>query len=89
MKNFHILQISFVPMTNQCLYNRVRIKSQLFKQSVIIPWDNEPGETSTSFQQAKKWLESKGFDIVGNAEGNSDYDYIITNTFEPLKPIKS
>lgn len=88
MKNFHILQISFVPMTDQCLYNRFRIKSQLFKQSVTLPWSNEPGEISTSLKQAEKWLQSKGFDVVGQAEGNSDHDYIITNTFEPLKPFK-
>lgn len=85
MKNYHILQISFVPMTNQCLYNRVRIKSQRFKQSVLIPWNNEPGEISKAIEVAEKWLQSKGFDIVGQGEGNADYDYIITNTFEPLK----
>lgn len=87
MKNFHILQIKPLGTTNtQGL--RVKITSQRFKQSVTIPWDNEAGEMLHCTDVAKKWLQSKGFDIVGQGEGNSDYDYIITNTFEPLKPFK-
>lgn len=85
MENYHILQISFVPMTNQCLYNRVRIKSTLFKQSLTIPWNNEPGEICKAVEVAERWLKSKGFDIIGQGEGNDNYDYIITNTFQPIK----
>jgi len=86
MKNFHILQISPIQMDAKGNPPRVRIKSQLMQQSIIIPWNNEPGEITRCTNVTIKWLESKGFDIVGNGEGNADYDYIITNTFEPLKP---
>lgn len=85
MKNLHILQISFVPMNNQCLYNRVRIKSQRFKQSVLIPWNNEPGEISQAVEVAERHLKNKGFNIIAQGEGNSDYDYLITDTFQPIK----
>lgn len=88
MKNYHILQIESVPATNT-EPARVRIRSQRFRQSVLIYYSNEPGDSSPTYNTAIKHLESKGFDIVGKGEGGASYDYIITNTFEPLKPFKS
>lgn len=84
MENFHILQISLVPMSDK-FPPRIRIKTQRFRQSIIIPFQNEPGGDTHITANAKIWLERQGFTIIGKGEGNADYDYIITETFEPLK----
>lgn len=83
LQNFHILQISCLGATNY-LPSRVRIKSERFKEYVLIPFDNEPGDHSPTMDSAKRWLISKGFELIGMGEGKDCY-YIITDTFEPLK----
>jgi hypothetical protein len=85
MKNFHIFQISLVPMTDK-FPPRIRIKSQRFKQSIIIPFQNEPGGDTHIVANAAIYLERMGFTLIGKGEGNDDYDYIVTDTFKPLKP---
>ena len=82
MKNYHILLVSHF-MGNDCI-PRVRIKSQLFKQSIKVPYTNEPGEHVNPKIEAKKYLENKGFVIVGMGELTNDY-VLISETFEPIK----
>lgn len=84
MNNYHILQVSLVPMTNNNP-PRIRIKSQLFKQSIIIPFQNEPGGDTNVFASAAIYLQSNDFNLIGKGEGNQDYNYIITDTFEPIR----
>ena len=85
MEAFHILQIKTLGATDT-LPVRISIKSQRFQQHVVIPWNNEAGETLSHWEVSARYLQSKGFEIIGKGEGNSDYDYLITSTFEPLRP---
>lgn len=66
------------------MHARVRIKSERFEQTIRIPYTNLPGEMSNPVREAKKYLESKGFDIIGQGELKDDY-VLISTTFKDLK----
>jgi len=82
--NYHILIVKYVGQTNT-QPARISIKSERFKQSVIIPFDADYGKDSCEI--AEYWLQQNGFVIIGHAEGKDCY-YIITDTFQKLKPRK-
>lgn len=78
MTNYHILNISFIGSTDR-RPARVKIKSDRFKQSVIVQFDYEFDTVGT----ALNWLQSQEFEIVGKGEGKDSY-YLISTTFKPL-----
>lgn len=81
MKNFHLIQVTYMPATNT-LPTRIKLSSARFEQSIIIPYGyNDSHMTET----AERYLQEKGFEIVGLCElGKGDMG-IITNTFKGLK----
>lgn len=81
--NYHVIKAKYMGPTN---YTSARIKliSDRFEQSVTIDYDHQYNGTKDI---AIAWLEEHGFNIVGAAEAKDGY-YIISNTFEPLKPLK-
>lgn len=81
--NFHILTIKVVGPTNTNPA-KVKIISERFNQSVIIPFTNHPSASSPAIDTASIFLQAKGYIITGKGEGKG-HMYIITNTFEPLK----
>jgi hypothetical protein len=81
--NFHVLIVKTLPATNT-LPARVSIKSERFKQSVVISFNHDIDAVSPTIETAVAYLTGKGFEIMGKAEG-SDHYYLITNTFEPIK----
>ena len=82
IQNFHILVAKFVNQTTTKPH-RIKISSERFKQWVNISWNEDNGRDTC--EQAENWLKKQGFNIIGHAEGKKHY-YIITDTFEPLKP---
>lgn len=80
LQNFHILEINFVSSSNGA--SKVRISSDRFGQSVLIPWNYGLGET---IEQAQNWLEKNDFELIGKGETKTGY-VIISNTFKGLKP---
>jgi hypothetical protein len=80
---YHIIEISFLGCTNY-LGPRIRIKSERFEQSIIIDYSHEQADIR---HDAIKWLESKGFEIVGAGEIKNGFA-LMSVTFEPLKPVK-
>lgn len=88
MKNYHILLVRHISPSNKKMYPRVRIKSELHKQSILIPYTNDPGEISNPLKEAEKWLKSKGFPIIGTGELNHDFVIIVDAadySFQKLK----
>lgn len=85
--NYHVLTASFVSPTDN-KPARVKIASERFKQSVIIPYTNEPGASNPTRDTAIIFLQSIGFEITGQGEGKDKY-YLISTTFEPLKKDKT
>lgn len=83
LDNYHILTIKYVGATNNTP-GGVKIISERFKQSVKFDFDSNFDNT---IQNAEDWLLRHDFNLIGKGEGKDHY-YIITNTFEPLKPIK-
>jgi len=97
MQNYHIIKVVTLGATNT-KPARVKIISERFKQSIIVPFDNEPDSRNPSIETAIKCLNSvvyfkegngnpiarKGFNIIGQGEG-SDHYYLISTTFEPIK----
>lgn len=81
--NFHILIVKVLPATNEKAA-RVKIISERFEQSIVIPFTNHPGASNPATDTALLYLQNKGFDTMGKGEGK-DHMYIITNTFKPLK----
>lgn len=79
MKTFHIINARYIGPT-QTKHSRIRIHSARFNQTIFIPFA-EP------YDSASKWLKSKGFHIVGTGYDDNSV-VIITDTFEPLKPLK-
>lgn len=86
MTNHHILTIKFVGPTNT-QKKRVKIISELFGESVIIPWHDAIAATFGGITAiAEHWLKENGFYIVGEAEGKG-HNYIITDTFKSPKSL--
>lgn len=83
--NYHLLQIKTLPATNT-QPARVKISSERFNQSKIIAFDNDPADAAPTTGTAIRYLQGNGFNIIGKGEGK-DHNYLITDTFEPLKPI--
>lgn len=81
MENLHKIKTSYLGATNT-KGARVKIYSERFRESVIIPYYSE--EFNSALDIAIHWLQSKGFDIVGKGEGANNM-YIISKTFQPLK----
>jgi hypothetical protein len=79
--NVHILIVKYVGQTNTTR-SLVKIISERFKQSVLIPFDSDFGMDSCEI--AEHWLAAKGFKVISHAKGKGHY-YVITDTFEPLK----
>lgn len=79
--NQHVLIVKYVGQTNTTP-SRVKIISERFHQSILIPFDSEHGMDSCEI--AEYWLLSNGFALKGHAEGKGHY-YVITDTFKPLK----
>jgi len=81
MRHYHSIRVTYHGATNT-LGSRITLKSWSFKQSVTIPYAYEQG----TIKQAKQWLTSKGFNLVGYSDLEGTPHYIIfTDTFEPLK----
>lgn len=86
LPNYHVLLIRhFWDKRNERV--AVKIKSERFEQSIIIPYTNEPDQYTSPITEAYKYLTAKGFDIIGQGELKNDY-ILISKTFEPLKPVK-
>lgn len=79
--NYHVLIIKYVGQTNYTP-SRIKIISERFKHSILIPFDSEHGMDSCEI--AEHWLKEHGFAIMGHAEGKGHY-YVIVDTFKPLK----
>jgi hypothetical protein len=79
LENFHILEIKFVSCLNGA--SKVRISSDRFGESVLIPWNYE---FSQSIEIAQNYLEKNGFELVGKGETKIGYA-IISTTFKGLK----
>ena len=81
--NLHVLMVAILGATNN-LPARVRIKSERFRQSIVIPFDHEIDTASPTIETAVKYLNKKGFNIIAKGEG-SDHYYLITDTFQAIK----
>ena len=77
VKNFHVLKVSYLGASNY-EPSRIKITSERFKKSKTISYNHNFNSTA---EGAIDYLESRGFDIVGKAEGKDCY-YIISTTFE-------
>lgn len=81
--NYHIIMVQSMGATNT-QPARIKLISERFKQSIIIPFTNHAAAFSPALDSAILWLSNKGFNIVGQGEGKDHY-YLISTTFEPLK----
>lgn len=80
IKNYHILKVTYLGATNTT-GSRVKIASERFKQSRVIPYNHEFNSTKDI---AADWCAKNGFELIGAGEGKDCY-YLISTTFEPLK----
>lgn len=80
LNNYHVLKVTFLGATDT-KGSRIKIQSERFEESKTISYNYEYNNT---FEGAQNYLESKGFDLIGKAEGKDCY-YIITTTFKGLK----
>lgn len=83
MKNFNIITAKHIWSKRQDNI-MVKLSSYRLKESIIIPYDNDVASGNPALETAVKYLESKGFDIVGKSEDKEHY-LIITNTFQSIK----
>ena len=80
----HVLKVSRIGWTEK-KPERIKIKSELFEQSVIFNRDQANKVYDNLRSEAIAHLQAKGFNIVSYGEGESNSTYIITDTFKPLK----
>jgi hypothetical protein len=80
MNNYHILRIQYHGPTNH-RGSRVTITSDRFKQRVTIPYEYLH---NNAVDNAAAWLKKQGYNVIAEGEGPR-WNYLITDTFEPLK----
>lgn len=80
----HVLKVSRLPWTEK-KQERIKIKSELFEQSVTFNKDLANKVYDNNRSEAIAWLKAKGFNIIGYGEGDNNSTYIITDTFKSLK----
>ena len=80
LTNFHVLTVKYLGATD---FNgsRIAIRSDRFKTTKVIDYTYKYDNT---LEQAQEYLESKGFELIGKAEGKDCY-YLISTTFESIK----
>lgn len=83
MENYHIFHISPVHATST-KPARVKIRSERFRDSLIIGYTNEPGGNSPARDTAINFLSEKGFVIIGEGESHAGL-FLISETFKSLK----
>jgi len=83
LPNFHVIRVIFLPITNNQMFNRVKMISDRFQQSktVQIQPDMDTKETAID------WLTKNGFEFIGQAEGKDSY-LLISTTFKPFRETK-
>ena len=72
--NFQMFQLKYLGATNNKPY-RVKINDERFHTSVIV---------SGGKDEVIEYLEKRGYNLVGKAEGKGDIDYIFSDTFISL-----
>ncbi len=80
MTNLHAFKITYLGATNT-RGSRVKVKSLRFDQSKLLSYNYEDRDIT---ETAKKYLESLGFDIIGQAEDKYGM-ILLSSTFKPLK----
>ena len=83
--NTHLLIVKYLGATN-IKPARYKIISERFKQSVIKSYGADQSFDST-IEYAIDTLKKMGFTVTSKAEGK-ECDYITSDTFLPLTPIK-
>ena len=83
----HVLKVSRIGWTEK-KPERIKIKSELFEQSVIFTRDQANKVYDNLRSEAIAHLQAKGFNIVSYGEGDNNSTYIISDTFKPLKDAK-
>ncbi len=83
--NTHLLIVKYLGATNT-KPARYKIVSERFKQSIIKSYGADQN-FDQSIDYAIDTLQKMGFDVIRKCEG-SGCDYIVSDTFQPLKPIK-
>ncbi len=81
IKNYHLLKVQYFGPTDH-KGQRLKVYSLRFLQGVTLPWDYS---YNNGLEIAIDYLKENGFHIIGTAEGGTKTDYIIVDTFEPLK----
>ena len=80
IKNYHLIEVKYLGATDR-LGTRVSLYSPITKERVIIPYDYS---TDYIIDMAAKYLEDKGFEIVGFAEAKNE-DILILKEFGSIK----
>ena len=80
MNNYHILRIQYHGPTNH-RGSRVTITSDRFKERVTIDYNHR---YNNAVDIAAVWLKEQGYNVIAQGEGPR-WDYLITDTFQPLK----
>ena len=81
LTNFHLIRVKHASNSNGDIW--VSIYSERFKKSKRIAYTNESGSGLPALDSAKLWLESQGFDLIGQSETTNHY-YIISSTFKSI-----
>lgn len=64
----------------------VLLKSPSYKESISIPFNNEPGAANPACDTAIAYLQKLGFNIIGWGVGGDYHDYYIaTDTWKKIK----
>lgn len=80
----HVLKVSPIGWTEK-KPERIKIKSDLFEQSVIFNRDQANKVYDNLRSEAIAWLKARGFNVLSYGEGDNNSTYIISDTFKPLK----
>lgn len=83
IQNTHIIKVTTLPATNT-LPARVKMRSELYSQTVVIPFSNEPGSAAPTLETAINYLSKINIQIIAKGSSNDCY-YLISDTFKEIK----
>lgn len=83
LPKFHILKVTNTPATNS-KPAMVRIRSEMWNQSITVPYSNTAGSDIPKIETAINWCEENGFPVIGWENGNT-HGFIVTSYNKPLK----
>lgn len=75
----HVITVEFLAKINHA-----RVVSFYLDQEISLPLNNEPGSITPALDTARKYLEERGFNIIGYCSSKVGIYHLVSDTFKKI-----